>query len=56
MTTTEVHSPQADSEKFVPSARVISKAEGWHRRGPLLPAMVFAIIVTQVPFLFTLYY
>ncbi|MET4047027.1 sugar ABC transporter permease [Rhodococcus sp. 1163] len=56
MTTTEVHSPQADSEKFVPRPRVISKAEGWRRRGPLLPAMVFAIIVTQVPFLFTLYY
>ncbi|MCZ4077150.1 sugar ABC transporter permease [Rhodococcus sp. H36-A4] len=56
MTTTEVQSPQADSEKFVPRPWVISKAEGWRRRGPLLPAMIFAIIVTQVPFLFTLYY
>ena len=34
----------------------ISKAEGWRRRGPLLPALVFAIVVTQIPFLFTLYY
>lgn len=29
--------------------------ERWARRGPLLPALVFAIIVTQVPFLVTLY-
>ena len=25
-------------------------------RGPLLPALIFAIILTQVPFLFTLFY
>ncbi|MGU3438398.1 carbohydrate ABC transporter permease [Actinomycetes bacterium M1A6_2h] len=56
MTTTEVESAQADSDRFVPRPRTISTAEGWRRRGPLLPAMVFAIIVTQVPFLFTLYY
>ncbi|MDI9894050.1 sugar ABC transporter permease [Rhodococcus sp. 1R11] len=56
MTTTETRSAQADSEEFVPRPRTISKAEGWRRRGPLLPAMVFAILVTQVPFLFTLYY
>ncbi len=29
--------------------------ERWARRGPLLPALVFAIVVTQVPFLVTLY-
>jgi sorbitol/mannitol transport system permease protein len=29
---------------------------GWGRRGPLLPALVFTIIVTQLPFLVTLYY
>ncbi len=34
----------------------ISRAEGWRRRGPLLPALIFMIVVTQVPFLFTLYY
>ncbi|AYJ47918.1 carbohydrate ABC transporter permease [Rhodococcus sp. P1Y] len=56
MTTTESRSAQADSEEFVPRPRTISKAEGWRRRGPLLPAMVFAIVVTQIPFLFTLYY
>ncbi|MGA9873873.1 MAG: sugar ABC transporter permease [Rhodococcus sp. (in: high G+C Gram-positive bacteria)] len=56
MTTTDVRSTETDSEEFVPRPRTISRAEGWRRRGPLLPAMVFAIIVTQVPFLFTLYY
>jgi len=34
----------------------VKRREGWNRRGPLLPALVFAIIVTQLPFLFTLYY
>jgi sorbitol/mannitol transport system permease protein len=34
----------------------VSRAEGWRRRGPLLPALIFMIAVTQVPFLFTLYY
>ncbi|MEE4024584.1 sugar ABC transporter permease [Gordonia sp. PKS22-38] len=34
----------------------ISRAEGWRRRGPLLPALIFMLVVTQVPFLFTLFY
>ncbi|MCV7284579.1 sugar ABC transporter permease [Mycolicibacterium wolinskyi] len=34
----------------------VSRAEGWRRRGPLLPALLFMIVVTQIPFLFTLYY
>jgi sorbitol/mannitol transport system permease protein len=38
-----------------PPARKNTK-ERWVRRAPLLPALIFAIIVTQVPFLFTLYY
>ena len=29
--------------------------ERWVRRAPLLPALIFAIVVTQVPFLYTLY-
>lgn len=36
--------------------KTISRAEGWRRRGPLLPALVFTIIVTQIPFLLTLYF
>jgi sorbitol/mannitol transport system permease protein len=34
----------------------VSRAEAWRRRGPLLPALIFMIVVTQVPFVFTLYY
>jgi sorbitol/mannitol transport system permease protein len=34
----------------------VSRAEGWRRRGPLLPALIFMILVTQIPFVFTLYY
>ncbi len=33
-----------------------SKAEGWRRRAPLLPAVIFVIIVTQIPFLVTIWY
>jgi sorbitol/mannitol transport system permease protein len=38
-----------------PPARKNTK-DRWVRRAPLLPALIFAIVVTQVPFLFTLYY
>jgi sorbitol/mannitol transport system permease protein len=34
----------------------VTRGEGWRRRGPLLPALIFMIVVTQIPFLFTLYY
>jgi sorbitol/mannitol transport system permease protein len=33
-----------------------SKADGWVRRMPLLPALVFLFIVTQLPFVVTIYY
>ncbi|CEA07355.1 Trehalose transport system permease protein SugA [Arthrobacter saudimassiliensis] len=36
--------------------RSVSRAEGWRRRGPLLPALIFTIVVTQIPFLFTIWY
>ncbi|CAA9220306.1 MAG: Various polyols ABC transporter, permease protein 1, partial [uncultured Actinomycetospora sp.] len=35
---------------------MIDRAEGWRRRAPLLPALIFTIIVTQIPFILTLYY
>ncbi|MFC0505541.1 carbohydrate ABC transporter permease [Micromonospora costi] len=43
-----------------PRAPVAAPARGradgrWARRAPLLPALVFAIVVTQIPFLVTLY-
>ena len=32
------------------------RSDAWNRRAPLMPALVFAIIVTQVPFLLTVWY
>ena len=37
-------------------ARPDRRRVGWARRAPLLPALVFTIIVTQLPFLLTLWY
>ncbi len=34
----------------------LERREGWKRRLPILPALVFTIVVTQIPFLFTLFY
>jgi sorbitol/mannitol transport system permease protein len=39
-----------------PEPRKLTSSERWKLRGPLLPALIFAIILTQVPFLFTLFY
>jgi sorbitol/mannitol transport system permease protein len=36
--------------------RGVSRREGWQRRLPLLPALIFTIVVTQVPFVVTLWY
>jgi len=34
----------------------LEKRTAWRRRLPLLPALIFTIVVTQVPFLFSLWY
>ena len=34
----------------------LERVEGWKRRLPILPALLFTIFVTQIPFLFTLFY
>lgn len=36
--------------------RRLERREGWIRRLPLLPALIFTIVVTQIPFLFSLGY
>ena len=36
--------------------RGVSRREGWQRRLPLLPALVYIVIVTQIPFVVTLWY
>ncbi|MGH2910115.1 MAG: carbohydrate ABC transporter permease [Solirubrobacteraceae bacterium] len=39
-----------------PQAKTRERRERWARRGPLLPALIFLIIVTQIPFILTLFY
>jgi sorbitol/mannitol transport system permease protein len=34
----------------------VGRREGWQRRLPLLPALIYIVIVTQIPFLVTLWY
>src|SRR3984885_8576126 len=36
--------------------RGVSRREGWARRLPLLPALIYLIVVTQIPFVVTLWY
>lgn len=36
--------------------KILERREGWARRLPILPALIFTIVVTQIPFLFTLFY
>ena len=36
--------------------RGIGRREGWMRRLPLLPALIYTIVVTQIPFVVTLWY
>jgi sorbitol/mannitol transport system permease protein len=39
-----------------PAPKKLTRGQRWQRRAPLLPALVFVIVLTQLPFLFTLYY
>ena len=34
----------------------MSRREAWQRRLPLLPALIYTVVVTQIPFLVTLWY
>jgi sorbitol/mannitol transport system permease protein len=34
----------------------VSRRESWVRRLPLLPALVYVVLITQIPFLLTIYY
>lgn len=56
MTTVAEPRTTVDDAPPVRVEKKISRAEGWRRRGPLLPVLIFSIVVTQIPFLFTLYY
>lgn len=60
MKSTQAAAPsrRISSERAAPRAkgRLSPRAEAWVRRAPLLPALIFAIVVTQLPFLVTIYY
>jgi sorbitol/mannitol transport system permease protein len=45
--------PTALPERTVAQAR---RGGGWTRRIPLLPALIFVVVVTQIPFLLTVWY
>jgi sorbitol/mannitol transport system permease protein len=51
---TAIASPVATARHTRTSAE--RRRQGWVRRSPLLPALIFTIIVTQLPFLLTLWY
>lgn len=53
MTTTEAP-PHAEPERQTSPAA--ERRDGWIRRAPLLPALIFTIIITQLPFLVTIWY
>ncbi|WP_374108902.1 carbohydrate ABC transporter permease [Pseudonocardia sp. ICBG1293] len=53
MTTTEAPPQAAPERQTSPAAE---RRDGWIRRTPLLPALIFTIIVTQLPFLVTIWY
>lgn len=38
------------------AARAILRRDSWRRRLPLVPALLFTVVVTQVPFLFSIWY
>src|ERR1700693_1391505 len=40
----------------IQTAASVARRDGWLRRLPLLPALVYVIVVTQIPFLMTIYY
>jgi sorbitol/mannitol transport system permease protein len=47
---------EAPSPKVEVRPRGMSRRDGWQRRLPLLPALIYLIVVTQLPFLVTLWY
>lgn len=46
--------PEPNKDSAVRDAERRGRRERWMRRGPLLPALLFSIIVTQLPFLATI--
>jgi sorbitol/mannitol transport system permease protein len=51
-----VETGAAPASKVALRPRGASRREGWQRRLPLLPALIYIVVVTQIPFLVTLWY
>jgi sorbitol/mannitol transport system permease protein len=53
---TTVERPRGDAQEApgIQSDRALRRAADWARRAPLLPALIFTIVVTQLPFVATL--
>src|SRR5206468_6772942 len=56
MTVDTTSAPVGAAPRRRPAPRKLTSGERWKRRTPLLPALLFAIVLTQLPFLLTLYY
>ncbi|MEM9467565.1 MAG: sugar ABC transporter permease, partial [Actinomycetota bacterium] len=46
----------ARNEARASEVKRLERRDAWKRRLPILPALLFTIVVTQIPFLFTLFY
>jgi sorbitol/mannitol transport system permease protein len=53
---TVLDSVAAPPAKVQVRPHTISRRERWQRRLPLLPALIYIVVVTQIPFLVTLWY
>ncbi|WP_265520798.1 carbohydrate ABC transporter permease [Oerskovia flava] len=56
LTTQAASARRAQEQRAARDKHTLSRAERWRRRGPLLPALLFTIAVTQIPFLVTIWY
>ncbi|RII18519.1 Trehalose transport system permease protein SugA [Streptomyces sp. YIM 130001] len=54
MTATAAPPSGTDTDAAVRAAKAPSRLRAWATRGPLLPALIFMIVVTQLPFVATL--
>ncbi len=54
--TVEADAPVGAAPRRRPAPKKLTTRELWTRRAPLLPALIFAIVMTQLPFLVTVYY
>ncbi len=48
--------PTPAPASMTPEMKKAVRRTGWVRRAPLMPALIFAILVTQLPFLLTIFY